>query len=65
MCKTNCNFEKFQKTSNMIYTVSTMWDIMLKTMLLIVGTVRITAVQISKKLKCAKQTAISKSLKTL
>ena len=38
---------------------------MLKTMFAIVNMMRITRVVISKKSKCAEQTAISKSLKTL
>ena len=65
MCKTNSNFEKFQNTLNLIYTVCVMSKMMILTVFAIVSTMRITGVEISKKSKCAKQTAISKSLKTL
>ena len=65
MCKRNSYFEKFQNTVNLISTVCAMSEIMILTLFAIVCTVRITAVQISKKLKCAKETAISKTFKTL
>ena len=65
MCKTKCNFEKFQNTLNMMNTVCAMSAIMIYTLFVIVSTVRITAVQISKKLKGGKQTAFSKSFKTV
>ena len=42
-----------------------MSEMMIVTMFAIVNMMRITGVVISKKSKCAKQTAISKSLKTL
>ena len=63
MCKTNSNFEKSQNNLNMMYTVGTISEIMLSNLFAIVSTVRITAVQISKNLKCAKQTGILKSFK--
>ena len=65
MCKTNCKFEKFQNTVNLIYYVCAMSEMMIQTMFAIVSMMRITGVEISKKSKCAKQTANSKSLKTL
>ena len=65
MCKTNSNFEKFENTVNLIYTVCAMSEMMIQTMFAIVNMMRITGVEISKKLKCAKQTGISKSFKTL
>ena len=40
-----------------------MLEMMIKTMFAIVSMMRITGVEISKKAKCAKQTAIPKSLK--
>ena len=42
-----------------------MSEMMIQTMFAIVNMMRITGVEISKKAKCAKQTAFSKSLKTL
>ena len=42
-----------------------MSEMMIKTMIAIVSMIRITGVEISKKSKCAKQTANSKSFKTL
>ena len=65
MCKTNSNFEKFENTLNLIYTVCAMSEMMTQTMFAIVNMMRMTEVAISKKSKCADQTAISKSLKTL
>ena len=65
MCKTNCNFEKFQNALNVIHTVCAMLEMMILAMFAIVSMMRITTVEISQKPKCAKQTAISKSLKTL
>ena len=65
MCKTNCKFEKFENTVNLIYTVCAMSKMMLYTIFAIVSMMRITGVEISKKSKCAKETANSKSLKTL
>ena len=47
----------------MMYTVGTISEIMLSNLFAIVSTVRITAVQISKNLKCAKQTGISNCFK--
>ena len=65
MCGTNCNFEKFENTINLIYTVCAMSEMMIKTMFAIVSMMSITGGEISKKSKCGEQTAISKSLKTL
>ena len=65
MCKRNSNFEKFENTVNLIYTVCAMSEMIIQTMFAIVNMMRITGVAISKKSKCAEQTAISKSLKTL
>ena len=65
MCKTNCKFEKFENTVNLIYTVCAMSKMMLYTIFAIVSMMRITGVEISKKSKSAEQTDISKSLKTL
>ena len=42
-----------------------MWEMMIWTMFAIVNLMRITGVEISKKSKCAEQTANSKRLKTL
>ena len=42
-----------------------MSEMMIQTMFAIVNMMRITGVAISKKSKCAKQTALSKSFKTL
>ena len=42
-----------------------MSEMMIQTMFAIVNIMRITGVTISKKAKCAQQTAISNSLKTL
>ena len=50
---------------NLIYTVYAMLEMMIQSMFAIVSMMRITGVEISKKAKCAKQTAFSKSLKTL
>ena len=61
----NSNFEKFESTVNLIYTVCAMSGMMINTMFAIVNMMRITGVVISKKSKCAEQTAISKSFKTL
>ena len=63
MCKTNSNFEKFQNTLNLIYTLRAMSKMMILTVFAIVSTMRITGVEISKMSKCAKQTGISKTLK--
>ena len=64
MCKRNSNFEKFEYTVNLIYTVCAMSEMMIQTMFAIVNMMPITGVEISKKSKCAEQTAISKSLIT-
>ena len=58
-------FEKFENTVNLIYTMCAMSEMIICTMFAIVSMMRITAVEISKKSKGAKQTANSKSLKTL
>ena len=63
--KKNSNFEKFENTVNLIYTVCVMSKMIIYTVCVIVSMMRITGVAISKKSKCAKQTAISKSFKTL
>ena len=65
MCKTNCKFEKFENTVNLIYTVCAMSEMMILSMFAIVSMMRITGLEISKKSKCAERTAISKSFKTL
>ena len=52
-------------TVNLIYTVCAMSEMMIQTMFAIVNMMPITGVEISKKSKCAEQTAVSKSLKTL
>ena len=65
MCKTNSNFEKLEKTLNLIFTVCAILEMLIYTMFAIVSMVRITGVEISNKPKCTKQTEISKSLKTL
>ena len=64
MWKTNTNLEKSQHNLNMIYTVCAMSEITIQILFAIVSMVRITAVQISKTLKYAKQTVIPKSSKT-
>ena len=65
MCKPNCKFRKFESTVNLIYTLCAMSGMMIYTMFAIVNMMRITGVVISKKSKCAEQTAISKSFKTM
>ena len=65
MCKANRKFEKFDNTVNLIYTVCAMSGMMIYAMFAIVNMIRITGLVISKKSKCAEQTAISKSFKTL
>ena len=57
--------KSFKNTVNHLYTVCAMSEMMIQTMFAIVKMMRITGVEISKKSKCAKQTAISKSFKTL
>ena len=47
MCKTNCNFEKFENTVNLIYTVCSILEMMIKTMFAIVSLMRVTVVEIS------------------
>ena len=63
MCRTTSNFEKFQNTLNLIYTVRAMSKMMILTVFAIVSTMRITGVEISKQSKYEKQTGISKSFK--
>ena len=63
MCKTNYNFENFQNTLNLLYTLCAMSEMIISTMFAIVNMMRITGVKLSKKSKCAKQTGISNSLK--
>ena len=46
MCKTNCKFEKFENTVNLIYTVCAMSEMMLYTIFAIVSMIRITGVEI-------------------
>ena len=60
MLKTNCNFEKFEITVFLIYTVCAMSEMMIYPLFAMVSMMRIRGVEISKKSKCAKQTAISK-----
>ena len=55
----------FENTIDLIYTVCAMSELRIKTMFTIVNMMRITGALILKKSKCAEQTAISKSLKTL
>ena len=49
MCGTNCNFEKFENTVNLIYTVCAILEMMMYTMFAMGSMMRITAVEISKK----------------
>ena len=65
MCKTKSYFENFENTVNLIYTVCAMLEMMIWTMFAIVSMMRLTGVEISNMPKSAKQTAISKTLKTL
>ena len=65
MCRRKSNFEKFESTVNLIYTVCAMSGMMIYTMFAIVNMMRITGVVISKKSNCPKQIGNSKSLKTL
>ena len=65
MCKSNSNFEKFENTVNLIYTLCAMSEMMIWTTFTIASMVRMSAVQISNKPICAKQTAISKTLQIL
>ena len=65
MCRAKRKFEKFDNTVNLIYTVCAMSGMMIYTMFAIVNMMRINGVVISKKSKCAEQTAISKSFKTM
>ena len=65
MCKTNFKLEKFENTVNPIFTVCAMSELMIYTMFAIVSMMRIIGLETSKKSKCEKQSAISKSLKTL
>ena len=62
MCRTNSNFEMFENTINLIYTVCAMTEMMISSMFSIVNMMRFTGSVISKKSKRAEQTAISKSL---
>ena len=57
--------EKFENTGNLIYTACAMLQMMIYTMFAIVRKMPIAGVEISTKSKCAEQTAISKSLKTM
>ena len=45
--RTNCNFEKFENTVNLIYTVSAMSEMMIGTSFTMVSMVRIIGVEIS------------------
>ena len=65
MCRTNCNFEKFENTVNLIYTVCAMSEMMILPIFAIVSMMRITGIEFSNQSKCAEQTAISKSSKSL
>ena len=53
MCRTNSNFEKFEKTVNLIYNVCAMSEIMIQTKFAIVKMMPITGVVIWKKTKYA------------
>ena len=57
--------KKFENIVNLIYTVCAMSEMIMYTMFAIGSMIRITAVEISKNSKCAKQSANWKSLKTL
>ena len=46
MCRTNSNFENFENTVNLIYTVCAMSEMMIQTMFAIVDMMRITGVVI-------------------
>ena len=46
MCKTNSNFEKFENTANLIYTVCALSEMMIKTIFAIVIMMRITGAEI-------------------
>ena len=65
MCKTNSHFENFENTVNLICTECAMLVMIIQTMFAIVNMLLMTGVEISNKPKCGKQTAISKTLKTL
>ena len=45
MCKTNSNFERFQNTVNLIYTVCAISEMMISRTFTIVSIVRITGVE--------------------
>ena len=65
MCRTNSNFEKFERNcKSYIHCVRHVGNDELNYSA-IVNMMRITGEEISKQSKCAKQTAISKSFKTL
>ena len=61
----NSRVEKYEIAINRIYTVRATSELMIQTIFAMVSMIRITGVETSKKSKCAKQTAISKSLKLL
>ena len=65
MCKRNSNLENFENTLSLIYTLCAMLEMMIETMFAIVSMIRLNGAEISNMPKCAKQTAISKSFKTL
>ena len=65
MCKTNRNFEKFENNVNLVYAVFAKLEMMISTMFAIFNMLLMTGVEISNKPKCAKQTALSKTLKIL
>ena len=47
MCKTKSNFEKFQNTVNLVYTVGAISEMMILTMFAMVSIMSITGVEIS------------------
>ena len=58
--KQTANPKSFKKNVNLIYTVCAKSEMMISTLLAIMSMMRITIGEISKKSKCAKQTAILK-----
>ena len=46
LCRTSCNFEKFENIGNLIYTVCAMSEMIISSMFAIVSMMRITGVEI-------------------
>ena len=57
--------KSLKHTVNLIYSVCAMSEMMIYPMFAMLNIVAISVVEVSKTSKCAKQTALSKSLKTL